>query len=281
MILKSYCKINLYLDIISLRDDGYHNIDTIFQAISLCDSITFEKSSDFTIVSNIKELESNTNVIWKAINLLRPYIHPLNSGLKITLKKVIPMGAGLAGGSSNAATTLIGINNFFSLGITNDQLTKMASKIGADVPFFIKGATARGQGIGDKLTYLDNLNCPLFFLVVYPKINTSTKTAYDNIDLSSPKNKINDIIDALKQKDMDKIANSMYNKFEESQIKLNPTIKEIKTMLTKNGAKASLMSGSGSSVFGLFESMTLAKKAKNKLDHLNYNFFLAESIKPY
>ncbi len=281
MNLKSYCKVNLYLEVVNKRADGYHNIDTLFQAVSLHDTIRFEDAdNDITIDCNIKAINNKDNILWQVIKNISPYLPPDRRGLNIILNKQVPMGAGLGGGSANAATVLLGLNQYYQLNLDDATLLKIASCLGADVPFFIKGGIARGQGIGEKLTFYKNSHCPLTFLIIYPKINISTKEAYEGINFRKSVNaKMQNLIQGLENNDLNTIAANVYNQFEHSQFKNYPLLQEIKDLLKQNGAKAALMSGSGSSVFGLFDSNSSAAKAKDNLAHLNYDFFLAQSIK--
>ena len=287
MQLKSYCKVNLFLEILSKRKDGYHNIDTLFHSVSLYDRISFEEidSNEIKIECSIGELNSDDNILWRVIDNLKSYFPANKKGLRIAIEKNIPMGAGLGGGSSNAAFALLGLNRYYNLGLNNNMLMEIGSQLGADVAFFIRGGFARGEGIGEKLSFYEDINYKLYFLIVYPNIHASTKEAYDGLNLNNNNIKrsenIKELIEGLRNRDLNKICKNVYNQFEESQFKKQPILAEIKVSLIKNGALCSLMSGSGSSIFGIFDSMTMAERAYNKLESLGYRLFLAESVFKY
>ncbi len=283
MILKSYAKVNLYLEVLGRRKDGYHNIDTLFQTIDLYDTLHFEELTQeglFELECSISGLCGDDNIIWKAIESLRPYLSPSSKGLKIVLEKRIPMGAGLGGGSSNGAMVLRGLNQYYNLNIDENTLMRLASRLGADVSFFVKGGLARGQGIGERLTHYDDLFCPIHFLVIYPNIHVVTKDAYEDIELDhqSDAKDINNLVNGLKNKDLSKVANNLFNRFEEGQFRKYPMIKDLKDQLLSLGALGALMSGSGSTVFGVFKSRKEAQKAMNRFSDSPHTLFLAESI---
>ncbi len=284
MIIKSYSKVNLYLEVLGRRRDGYHNIDSLFQTISLCDTLYFYEKThllqgQFELECNIPELVGD-NIIWKAIESLKPYLPSNSKGLKIVLDKNIPMGSGLGGGSSNGAMTLIGLNQYYQLNLDENILMELASGLGADVPFFIRGGLARGQGIGDQLNYYDEVVCPIHFLVIYPNIHIVTKDAYESIDRDQQgeRKDLDALIDGLINKDLLKVSDSLFNRFEESQFRKYPLLKDLKDKLLSLGALGALMSGSGSTVFGVFESRGQAQMTMNHFTDSSYSLFLAESI---
>ena len=282
MKLKSYCKINLFLEIVNRREDGYHNIRTLFQTVNLYDTLIIEDLKDnnkIIIESNIDELNNKNNLLWKVIEILTPHIPLDRKGIKIFLKKRIPIGAGLGGGSSNAATLLKGLNEYYQLNIDNHQLMEWGSKIGADVPFFIKGGIAKGEGIGSQVTYYDNLFCPMNLVIIYPNIFASTKEAYNGVSLKKiNKPLLEDMLAGFKDNNLKKICDNLYNDFEKTQFIKYPLIKDIKEKLLQNGAVGALMSGSGSAVFGIFESEGMAKKAILRLKDNHIKVFYAKNI---
>lgn len=246
---KSYAKINIGLNIVSKREDGYHNIETIFYPINLYDKITFIESEDFRIESKKDGVPTNkNNLIWKAKSLLETEL-----GIKITykvkVKKRIPIFAGLGGGSSNAATTLVALNELLKLGLSKNKLQKIALKIGSDVPFFIEKNPAFAIGRGEIFHHRPNLILNYKIAVVFPKIKISTAWAYSNVktkkpdfDLSSIRNKN----DFLAHK------NLIQNDFEPLVFSSYPEIGNIKSHLLRLGAEYSSLSGSGASVYGFF-----------------------------
>jgi len=266
--LKSNSKINIGLRILGKREDGYHLIETVFQEIDFHDEINVEKNNSgiFTIECNNKSLEADNNIIMKTANLIKPLL-PVNFGAHFKLKKNIPIGAGLGGGSANAAVVLKYLFNYSEKSKINDNgkdrlLSKYAEKIGADVPFFIKGHTAYATGIGEKL---EQLFFPKewFVLLIIPKINISTNWAYNSLNIS--------LTDKIKNTILSSYLKNGFkwqffeNDFEKIIIPAYPQIGLIKKRLKKNDAVFTSLSGSGSTVYGIFENLSSAKKAKSNL----------------
>lgn len=268
-------KINLSLDVIKKREDGYHELKMIMQTISIYDELDIEKD-DFIILECNKENIplDNKNLAWKAAEKFFEYTN-INGGCKIYIKKVIPDGAGLGGGSSNAATVLMALNKLYETNLTNQELIDIGVKIGADVPFFIIGGTCLAEGIGEKLTKINNKINPN--IIVYkPEFSISTKWVYENLNLNDkPVYNIDEIIDDL-ENDNKSFSNKIFNYLEDVSIKKFKEISDIKNMLKNSGADGVLMSGSGSSVFGIFFNENLAKTTFEKLK--NNNVFLAKFI---
>lgn len=260
----SPAKINLSLDIIKKREDGYHELKMIMQTVSLYDEIEIKKNKNITIDSNKKNIPlNNKNLAWKAAELFFHHTK-INEGCDIYINKKIPDGAGLGGGSSNAATVLLALNEIYNTNLQKETLIKMAVKIGADVPFFILKGTCLAEGIGEKLTKIENNTNP-YILIYKPEFSISTKWAYENVNLNSkPKYNIDKIVDNLKTKNYD--FKDIFNYLELVSITEYPEIENIKNKMIKFGAKASIMSGSGSSVFGIFDNETQAKKAFENFD---------------
>jgi 4-diphosphocytidyl-2-C-methyl-D-erythritol kinase len=264
--LISYAKVNLRLDILDRRADGYHEIRTVFQKINLADelSIAIAKSGIEITCDNPQVPLDDTNLAYRAAYILLKN-HKIRDGISISIKKRIPIAAGLGGGSSNAASTLMGLNQLFELGINPQELMRTGKDIGADVPFFIFGKSALATGIGDKLEPLEVMP-PLWFLLITPDFPISTAWAYRNArrgltntnnNITIPKciNHLQDVITLLS------------NDLEHVVIPRYPLIQEIKDALVAEGAKGSLMSGSGSTVFGIFESEAGAQAAYSQLMH--------------
>lgn len=258
--IKSPAKINIGLDIVSKRADGYHNLQTIFYPLyELYDIIKIERSHEFSFTSSKKELNDDNNLIVKAKNLLEKKFSrklPVN----IHLEKNIPVGAGLGGGSSNAASVLLALNDMFNLGMKKDILIRYALELGSDVPFFIKAKPAIGESRGEILTEV-KLNITKPFLIVNPGIHISTKEAFANI---KPKESKIDF-KAINENDLNNISlfNKLFkNDFEKYVFKTYPEISDIKKIMTDNGALFSLMSGSGSTVYGIFDDIETAEKVR-------------------
>ncbi|MDO5564667.1 MAG: 4-(cytidine 5'-diphospho)-2-C-methyl-D-erythritol kinase [Eubacteriales bacterium] len=245
--MKAYAKINLKLNIISKRSDGYHSLDMIMQEIDLFDELIITKVKNKQNKKTCKSLKDNNLVIKAARLMCQKYNLPFES-LSFLLKKNIPISAGLGGGSSDCANTIIQINKLFSLNLSNDSLISIATSLGADVPFFIKGGCMKCEGIGEKLTEANGL-LNEYILLITPNIYISTKTIFEEYDLIN-NNNINS-------------KNIYTNDLEKITIKKYPLIEDIKLQLIKCKAKVSLMSGSGSSVYGLFDIETDAKNAYN------------------
>lgn len=266
--LRALGKINLGLDVVRKRDDGYHEVRMIMQTVNIYDCIDIKKKSsqEIKIKTNLYYLPTNeNNLVYKAARLLLDEFQ-IKEGLQINLKKVIPVAAGMAGGSSDAAAVLFGVNKMFSLGLSMEDLMKRGVKIGADVPYCLMRGTALAEGIGDKLTPLPSVP-KAFVLIAKPNISVSTKFVYENLRANELQKHpdIDGIIDSIKMKDLHGIAGKLENVLETVTIKEYPVIEELKNVMKQHGALNSLMSGSGPTVFGLFENDRVAKKAYSKV----------------
>ena len=259
MFYKAYAKINLSLDILRKRKDGYHELKMIMQTVSLCDEIYIEKSDTVSIECNKDDIPlNNKNLAWKAADAFFNYTS-INSGCKIKLIKHIPDGAGLGGGSSDAATVLLALNEIYNTNITNEELINIAVKIGADVPFFILKGTCLAEGIGEKLTKIENNTDP-YILIHKPSFSISTKWAYENLKLDNKNNyNVDKIVENLKDKNYN--FKDIFNYLEDVSVSKYPQINDIKNKMKYYGATAALMSGSGSSVFGIFTDKNAAQTA--------------------
>lgn len=266
--LKALAKINLGLDVIRKREDGYHQVRMIMQTIHLYDRIvlTRTKDSDIKVETNLFFLPSNeNNLVHKAAALLKDEFK-IKDGVYINLKKHIPVSAGLAGGSSDAAAVLYGMNRMFQLGLSLSDLKERGVKIGADVPYCLMRGTALAEGIGEELTVLKSApKCPV--LIAKPAINVSTKSVYENLKLDGKMKHPN--IDALmkdiERGDLKSLASNMGNVLETVTIPDYPVIAELKKEMIRLGALNAMMSGSGPTVFGLFEHVDQAKHAYKKM----------------
>lgn len=256
MKYNAYAKINLGLDVLRKREDGYHEVRMIMQNIGVHDELDFEKVKESGIWINVNKAPLPTNknnLIYKAAKLLMDEFG-ITEGLKVNLTKNIPIAAGLAGGSTDAAATMKAVNDIWKLGLDNKQLRERGVKIGADVPYCIMQGTAISEGIGEILTPLPN--CPkCYALIAKPPISVSTKYVYEHLkidDLVHPN--IDGIIDGIKKKDIYLLSDNLGNVLESVTVNKYPVIEDIKELMMEKGALNALMSGSGPTVFGLFDS---------------------------
>lgn len=257
-------KINIGLDVLKKRSDGYHELDMIMQTIGLHDTLTFEVSSGNRLemsCSNESLPTDKNNLVMKAASMLIEEFG-IQSDIHIKLEKNIPVAAGMAGGSSDAATVFIALNDIFSLGLSKEDLMKRGVKLGADIPYCIMKGSARSRGIGDILTPLDAFD-KVCVLIVKPDIEVSTGFVYGNlrIDDNTVHPDIAALILAMKERKLKTLGSLTGNVLESVTIPAHPVIADIKDVMTANGASASLMSGSGPTVFGLFENKEEATKA--------------------
>jgi 4-diphosphocytidyl-2-C-methyl-D-erythritol kinase len=267
LIINTPAKINLGLNILRKRDDGYHDIETFFYPINLFDTLTFSESSEFRFVCSNQELNNEDNLVLTLKNMLENETkHKIK--LSISLEKRIPVGAGLGGGSSDAAAALIGINKILNLNIEDSTLFHLAVKLGADVPFFLHPVPSYAESRGDHITAVD---CQLHFpiLIVNPGIHISTKWAYENVTPSIPIFPLKKLIDDC-ELDFLFMQNKIKNDFEVIVLNDYPEIENIKKDFYKLGAMFSLMSGSGSTVYGIFPTLN---KAEHALEYFQNKYF--------
>lgn len=258
---KAYAKINLVLDVVNKRSDGYHNVNMIMQSIGLYDIIYVEKSLNSIEISGTGNVPyDKTNLAYRAAKLFFD-VTGYRTGAKIHIIKNIPVCAGMAGGSSDAAAVMAALNELYGKPLNTRRLMKISSKLGADVPYCIKGGTASAEGIGDIIKPLKSIK-KTNVVVIKPPINISTPWAYSSLELDTLYHPDADSAKkAIEDGDMKALYSLMGNSFEKSIFEAYPEIKEIKDTLKDMGADASLMSGSGSAVFGLFENEEKAQKA--------------------
>ena len=271
---KAYAKINLSLDIVGRRPNGYHDVRMIMQTLDLSDDLSFESGDDIkgvllvtdSEVLNEEQSEGSDNLIIKALKLLQEEIGK-KFDVKITLSKNIPIAAGLAGGSADAAATLRGLNRLFSLGLTNDKLREISVKIGADVPFCIEGGLCLSEGIGEKLTPLTPL-ASVPTVICKPNIFVSTKDVYTAFDADESEKKHPDVdgmLSAIKKYDVAKVTELIENILEPVTKAMHPVIGEIEEKLVSLNANKAIMSGSGPTVYALFNSEKEAETAADML----------------
>jgi 4-diphosphocytidyl-2-C-methyl-D-erythritol kinase len=263
---KAYAKVNLFLEIIEKRSDGYHEIRTIFQTISLADELILEKTEEgITLSCHNSNLSCDeNNLVYKAVKIIKE-ISGYNKGINIILKKNIPVSAGLGGGSSDAAATIRGLNKLWNLNLTYSEMSLAAARLGSDVPFFLEGGTVLAKGRGEKL--ITCLPTPdLWVVVIKPDVSVSTGWAYEqwNSQMKQCVNLENFVsnLNSLTGK------NLLFNSFEEIIEKHYQVIKTIKEKLDMSGVKDHLLSGSGSSVFALTKELEIAEKIKNEFKQI-------------
>ena len=259
MEINSYAKINLGLHILNKRQDSLHNIITVFQEIDFYDQISIEKSDDFIFETNVDWLDKKNNTCIQAFEATKEKF-PNISNIKINLVKNIPTSAGLGGGSSNGTAVLKGMNELFTLKMSQDELIELSKKISADSPFFVNGGLQVGEGTGGDLSPIEsNLN-GVYILLVMPDIKIDTKNAYKKCLLKDKTNiKFAGMLDELKNYDLS--SELFYNDFEVYVFKTHPEIGKIKLKILDLGAQYASLSGSGSTVFGIFSNKQDALKA--------------------
>ena len=260
---EAYAKINLGLDVVRRLPNGYHEVRMIMQTVGICDVLTFRKAAaGIQLVVDNEELPTDgNNLICKAAKLLLESAG-IEAGVSITLEKHIPIAAGMAGGSTDAAAALLGINELYEIGYGVDKLKELGVKIGADVPYCIQGGTALAEGIGEVLSALPTP--PACHLVIAkPDINVSTKFVYENLKANELESHpdINGMIKALETGDLKGVTERLGNVLETVTVPAYPIIDEIKQSMMDAGAEGALMSGSGPTVFGIFTNLENAKQA--------------------
>ena len=264
--LKALAKINLGLDVLRRREDGYHEVKMIMQTISLCDELELRKRKQpgIQVRTNLHYLPTNeNNLVYKAAQLLMEEFQ-IGDGIAIQLQKRIPVAAGMAGGSSDAAAVLWGMNQMYGLGLSRKGLMERGVRLGADVPYCVLRGTALAEGIGEKLKALPPMpKC--YLLIAKPGVSVSTKFVYENLHANDLKEEqhpnIDAMIRAIQKKDLALLTSYMGNVLELVTIPAYPVIEEIKRCMLEAGALGAMMSGSGPTVFGIFETQPQARKA--------------------
>ncbi|MGN0307321.1 MAG: 4-(cytidine 5'-diphospho)-2-C-methyl-D-erythritol kinase [Lachnospiraceae bacterium] len=267
--VQAMAKINLGLDVLRRREDGYHQVRMIMQTVNLYDTLTFTAKEEPGIVVRTDHHQlpvDDSNLIVKAARILFE-AYPTFGGVEISLTKRIPIAAGMAGGSTDAAAALVGLNQLFDLGCSEERLKELGVSIGADVPYCIRGGTVLCEGIGEKLTPLSPLTNG-YLVIAKPNISVSTKYVYEQLQVNSLKHhpNIDAMAEAVGRQDLEKIAVYMENVLETVTEKEYPVITDLKRLLKKEGAMNSIMSGSGPTVFGLFSRKETAEQALKKIE---------------
>ncbi|MDD3278849.1 MAG: 4-(cytidine 5'-diphospho)-2-C-methyl-D-erythritol kinase [Lachnospiraceae bacterium] len=283
MRLRAMAKINLGLDVVGKRQDGYHEVRMIMQTIQMYDQLDIAKSDTpgIRIKTNLSYLPCNeNNLVYRAAKLLMDEFH-VTKGLDIRLKKFIPVAAGMAGGSSDAAAALVGVNRLFHLDLSLEELAKRGVAIGADVPYCIMRGTALAEGIGEKLSLLPPMP-PCYILIGKPGISVSTKAVYKNlrVDEIADHPDIDGMIQAIREGELEGVTARMGNVLEDVTIGNYPVISRIKQCMMEHGALNAMMSGSGPTVFGIFDERSKGEEAycALKQENLVRQVFLT---KPY
>lgn len=279
MILQAPAKINLTLDVTGKREDGYHNVKMIMETVSLYDTINIKKSNKISLKCNLSYVPTDEkNIAFKAALLFFEKTG-IKGGADIDILKRIPVAAGMAGGSTDGAAVLKGLNKIYNLPLSREELYEIASKLGADVPYCIDGRPALAEGIGDVLTPLGNMP-KTYVLLVKPNISLSTKWVYSQLDVNkiSVRPDTEGAISDLQSGNIYALSKKLYNVLEEVSAEKYTVIKEIKDKMLELGALGSIMSGSGPTVFGIFDDEQKAKNAKNEL-YSQYPFvYLAHTL---
>ena len=268
--LKALAKINLGLDVLRRREDGYHEVKMIMQTISLHDDLEIRriKTPEIQVKTNLYYLPTNeNNLVYKAAKLLMDEFG-IKEGVAIQLKKRIPVAAGMAGGSTDGAAVLWGMNQMYGLGLSRQELMERGVKLGADVPYCVQRGTALAEGIGERLSVLPSMpKCTI--LIAKPGISVSTKFVYENLHANDLKPEqhpdVDRMIEAMKEKNLDLLCERMGNVLETVTIPAYSVIQAIKEHMVACGAAGAMMSGSGPTVFGIFHSPVQAKAAMKDL----------------
>ncbi|WP_026476953.1 4-(cytidine 5'-diphospho)-2-C-methyl-D-erythritol kinase [Alkaliphilus transvaalensis] len=279
--LKSRAKINLSLDVINKRPDGYHEVQMIMQQIDLYDKVTLTERTDqqIRVMSNCQFIPKDSgNIAYQAALKMQKYFN-INQGIDIFIEKHIPVAAGLAGGSSNGAAVITGLNRLWNLNLSTEEMMKIGVEIGADVPFCILGGAALAEGIGEKLTPIEGLK-NVWMVIAKPALSVSTAEVYGQLDLSRMIDRPNTpkLLRAIEKGDITSLSKNMKNVLETVTEVKYPVIKEIKNKMMEYNALGSMMSGSGPTVFGLYKNY---EKAKSAYEHLSILYKQTYMIQSY
>ncbi len=278
-IARSYAKINMTLDVLGKRSDGYHDVEMIMQTLNLFDLVLVDRTKyGISLSTNLRYLPSNDrNIAYKAAKLFFEETG-ICGGVKIMIHKNIPVAAGLAGGSGNGAAVLAAMNMLFNAGLSAEELCRMGARLGADVPYCIMGGTQLSKGIGELLTPLPSPE-PMLILLVKPFLSVSTADVYREIDSAEITRRPDTgaMIDAIRKNDIRAIAGNLCNVMESVTEKMYPIIGGIKTKMLKDGALGALMSGSGPTVFGIFDDYAKAYKSAESFSYQFKDTFIART----
>lgn len=280
MLLKAYAKINISLDVVGKREDGYHLLRMIMQTIDLYDNITLYKLKNGVNVASNKAYIPNDerNLAYKAAKLFID-TYNINGGVDINIRKNIPVAAGLAGGSTDAAAVLKGMRDIYNINASDEELMNLGLKIGADVPYCITGGTALCEGIGEKLTVLNRFKNHIL-IVVKPSFGVSTKEVYQNLDIDKIHKHPDTerLIQAIENDDINYVSKNMKNVLENVTLRKHTILKDIKNEMIRFGALGAMMSGSGPTVFGFFDDMLRAQYCYEKFKFKFNEVFITRTI---
>jgi 4-diphosphocytidyl-2-C-methyl-D-erythritol kinase len=258
-------KINLFLEVLSKRNDGYHDIETLMVPVTLFDEleISVTGKDEIEVLCDVKELSGTGNLIYRAVSLLKSIFPGKIRGVRVFLKKNIPVAAGLGGGSSDCAASIKFLNTECNLGLSNEKLKEISSKLGADIPFFIDTKSAVCHGIGDILNPFE-INFKMHFLLVNPNVTLSTADSYTSLKsfLTGQVKNINILLRSLQNNDIESSAKNMFNRLQRVCEEKIPFVTDIIDVLYKNSALKAMVSGSGPTVFGLYRTASDAQRAK-------------------
>lgn len=276
---KAAAKINLAIDVLRKRPDGYHEVSMIMQSLALYDTITVRAvKGDIKVTSNNDRLPVDEgNIVYKAAEYLK-LKYNVKEGALINIEKTIPIAAGLAGGSADAAMTLKLLNNVWDLRLSRNEMLEAGKKLGSDVPFCIQGGTALAEGTGEKLTQLQGIpEC--LILLARPDVSISTKEVYEGLKLEEIRERpdIRNMIKHIEERNLEGIAACMCNVLETVTIKKCPQIEDLKKKLLEYGALGSIMSGSGPTVFGVFRDTAAAYNAYDHIKHMVSEVFVVKT----
>ena len=279
--LKAPAKVNLFLEILGKRDDGYHEIETIMQEIDLADNLQFEETQGgVRLECNNKNIPINQdNLVCKAANLILKECG-IKKGVLISLEKNIPVGAGLGGGSSDAAATLKALNSLWGVGLNDGELMEFAAKLGSDIPFFINGKTSLCCGRGEVISPVQ-VGIRMDYLILFPRVHISTETIYKNlkIDLTKKRKDVSFFLDALKHSEVIGISKLLFNRLEEVIFATYPDLLQVKSALESFDFCGLSISGSGSAFFGLCNDRHQAEAIKSKVESSGMgNVFVATNV---
>ncbi|MDB1923777.1 4-(cytidine 5'-diphospho)-2-C-methyl-D-erythritol kinase [Clostridium tertium] len=280
MRMKAYAKVNISLDIVGKREDGYHLLEMIMQSIDLYDEIVIEKQKrEITIKCNKPYVPTDErNLAYKAAQLFIEK-YDIDSGVNINIKKNIPVCAGLAGGSTDAATVLKIMNSLFNINASDEELMILGLKLGADVPYCIKGGTALCKGIGEEVTALKGFKDKVIVLVK-PPFGVSTNSVYQEFNIEKARNHPNTnlIIDAINNDNLKMVCDNMKNLLENVTLRKHKILINIKEEMRHNGAMGTMMSGSGPTVFAFFDDMLKAQRCFEKMKEKYSDVFITRTI---
>ena len=281
MIVKAYAKINVYLDVLSKRDDGYHELEMVMLPLELHDVIEIESliglRDSYVTCDHVELQETKYNLINTTVNKLRDLYH-FKQNFNIKVHKEIPISAGLGGGSSNAAATLKAFNHYLKLKLNDDEMNAIGKTIGADVPFCLYNKPALVRGIGEEITPI-SLKHQYYVLIIKPERGLSTKRVFEKADtIELDHGNVNAVVEALKNGDDETLADSMFNSLEKASLLMVPEIQDVKDMLKKDGLKMVMMSGSGSAVYALSTDVNKMKALYKKYEKAGLEVYLTKTL---